>query len=553
MLPTWLRRAIPLMTVLALLLAPLNSPLATAASSPVTIQILNISDWHAQLDPSNGVGGAAVLSTYFKQDRALNPNTLTLAAGDAFGASPPLSGFFNEEPGVRAMRLMGIDADTFGNHNFDRSVSHLSQMIQLAGANANSVPGKAFSYVVANLGPIRPSANEPLRDVRPYKIFKIGGVKIGVVGIINPEAPSLVFPGNFGSYGIFDPVTAANGAAVLARRAGAQVLIAITHLGVTGFDAATGQPLGPVIDFANSIQGYDIVFGDHTDVRYSGLHNGVLVVENRSKGLTYARINVTVDSGVVISKSVQFVTPTATAVVPDQAIVDMLAPYRTQLAAAFDEKIGVATASFPRGNAFERSGESALGNLIADAIRLEYGMQLALTNGGGIRASLPSSYVPLAPGLSRTTAPFDLVIGDIFTILPFGNTVVTRKVTGAQLWAALENGVSRTIPNAGGTACVGTDGRFPQISGFKFTYSCSAPAGLRVTSVSFPDGTPIPADGTQYDFATNDFVNLGGDSYTVLADGQGFTREVMADVFLAYIQAQGTVTPVLEGRIIGTP
>lgn len=373
------------------------------------------------------------------------------------------------------------------------------------------------------------------------------------MGIINPEAPTLVFPGNFGNYTILDPVTAANAAGQLARRAGAQVLIAITHLGVTGFDPATGQPLGPVIDFANQVQGYDIIFGDHTDVRYSGMHNGALVIENRSKGVTYARVNVTVDGRTVTGKTMEFVTPTASAVVPDQAIVDMLAPYRTQLAAAFDAKIGVGTALFPRGNAFERSGESALGNLIADAMRLEYGTQLALTNGGGIRSSLPSSYVPLASGLSRTTAPFDLVIGDIFTILPFGNSVVTRNVSGAQLWAALENGVSRVIPNATNTACVGTDGRFPQISGFKFTYNCSAPAGARVLSVSLSDGTPIPADGTLYSFATNDFVNLGGDSYTMLADGQGTTRDVMANVFLEYIQAQGTVSPTLDGRITGTP
>lgn len=152
MFSTWLRRAMPLFIVFTLVLAPFQMPVATAATSPVTVQILNVSDWHAQLDPSSGVGGAAVLSSYFKQDRLNNPNTLTLTAGDAFGATPPLSGFFNEEPGVRAMRLMGIDADTFGNHNFDRGVSHLSQMISLAGAKANQVPGQPFSYVVANLG-----------------------------------------------------------------------------------------------------------------------------------------------------------------------------------------------------------------------------------------------------------------------------------------------------------------------------------------------------------------------------------------------------------------
>jgi len=210
---------------------------------------------------------------------------------------------------------------------------------------------------------------------------------------------------------------------------------------------------------------------------------------------------------------------------------------------------------FPRGGNIERREEVAIGNLIADAIRLRYGTQLALTNGGGIRAPLPSSYLPADTTLRRTTPgyapgpPFDLVVGDVFTVLPFGNSVVTRNVTGAQLWAALENGVSQINP----ATCLGTDGRFPQISGFKLTFKCSNPVGARVLSVAFMDGTPILADGTTYTFATNDFVNAGGDSYTMLADGQGVTREVMADVVLEYIEGLGTITPTIEGRITKVP
>jgi 5'-nucleotidase len=126
---------------------------------------------------------------------------------------------------------------------------------------------------------------------------------------------------------------------------------------------------------------------------------------------------------------------------------------------------------------------------------------------------------------------------------------VTRDVTGAQLWAALENGVSQI--NA--ATCLGADGRFPQISGFKFTFKCSNAVGSRVTVVTLTDGTPIPNDGTLYSFSTNDFVNAGGDFYTMFADGQGTTREVMADVVQAYIQDLGTITPVIEGRIIKLP
>ena len=236
--------------------------------------------------------------------------------------------------------------------------------------------------------------------------------------------------------------------------------------------------------------------------------------------------------------------------VPDQAIVDLLAPLRVQLAAAFDGKIGVATGVFPRGGNVERGQEVAIGDLTADSMRETYGTQLALTNAGGIRSSLPSSYVPLAAGVNRTTAPFDLVVGDAFTILPFGNVVVTRNVTGSQLWAALENGVSQINP----ATCLGADGRFPQISGFRFSFSCTGPAGARVQSVTLNDGTPIPNDpAVSYTLATNDFVNGGGDFYAMFKDGQGVSRDVMANVFLQYLQAKGTVSPVTDGRITKLP
>jgi 5'-nucleotidase len=100
-----------------------------APRETVELQFLTISDWHAQLDPlvegAQQIAGAAVLSAYFQQERAANPHSLTLTAGDAYGASPPLSSFFDEDPAIRAMNLMGFDADTLGNHNFDRGLSHL--------------------------------------------------------------------------------------------------------------------------------------------------------------------------------------------------------------------------------------------------------------------------------------------------------------------------------------------------------------------------------------------------------------------------------------------
>lgn len=512
-------------------------PAKAQVPGPAEIQLLAVSDWHAQLDPlsvgGENIGGAAVLSSYFKQERAKNPNTLTLTAGDAYGGSPPLASLFDEAPAVKAMNLMGFSADTFGNHNFDRGTEHLQRMIDIA----------EFPYVSANLK----NVEENLQGVKPYELFDLNGVKVAVIGITNPEAPTLVRPGNFGTIEVTDPVTAANKARAAARRAGAKVFVVITHQGVTGF--RDGQPVGPLVDFANAVGGFDVILGDHTDIQYEGVINGAMVVQNRSKGLTYSRTNLTVDrkNGRVVARTNEFVSPRATGVSPDPAIVSMLENYRAEMVARFDRPVGVATDLFPRGGNIERLREVAIGNLITDAMRAEYGTQIAFTNGGGIRAALPSSYQPADKGMRRATPgytagpPYDLVVGDIYTVLPFGNSVITRTVTGEQLWQVLEHSVA-TAPNA--------NGRFAQVSGFGFTYDTSKPAGARVVSVTLNDGTPILPNATTYTMATNDFTNAGGDGYTMLVDGAPFvTREVMANVVLEYIQEQGTVTPTIENRI----
>src|SRR5215216_1334507 len=229
--------------LIAVVLMSVTSVVA-APPATVNIQILDISDWHGQLDPQAignpavNVGGAAVLSAYFKADRAANPNTLTLTAGDAVGATPPLSNYFNDEPAILAMNLMGIQVDTFGNHNFDAGTTHLQDLIDLAD----------FQFVSANLQ----NRDNNLTGVKDFEIFNVGGVKIGVVGITNPEAPTLVFPGSFATIVPTDPVKAALKARNAAKDAGAEIVVVICHLGVTSFDLS-GAPAGPLIDFAKAV------------------------------------------------------------------------------------------------------------------------------------------------------------------------------------------------------------------------------------------------------------------------------------------------------------
>src|SRR5918996_2036936 len=461
--------------------------------APVTIQILNVSDWPGNVDPVANVGGAWNISARWQEDRLAFP-TLTLTAGDDFGATPALSGFFNEEPAVKAERLMGIQVNTLGNHNFDRGVAHLQQMIDLAGAPTGATtPGTPYTYVSANLK----NVGDNLTGVEPYRIFDVGGAKVAVVGITNEEAPSVVLPGSFGTIKVTDGVPAANRYAAEARRKGADAVIVITHKGVRGFTG--GQPHGELIDFANAVDSslVDVIVGDHTDVQFSGTINGILVHENRSFGVTYAKTLLTVQPGAsgaagsVLAKSVAFVSTSPAGALGnnntsctggsppapycDQAVVDMLVPYRQQLAEMLDEPVGTTTEPFKRGGNIERRQEVPLGDLIADGMKWRYGTQLALMNGGGIRSQMPAcSYQPEDHTLRRANwnatftaivtcagyaagPPYDIVLGDVFTVLPFGNILNTRTVTGAQLWLALENGVSRIDSTTG----LGTDGRFP--------------------------------------------------------------------------------------------
>ena len=546
------------------------------APAPVTIQVLNVSDWHGNNDPLNitglgNVGGSWNLSARWQQDRQTLP-TLTLTAGDDFGATPALSNFFNEEPAVKAQRMMGIQVNTLGNHNFDRGVAHLQQMIDLAGApTSGSAPGSPYRYVSANLE----NLDGNLSGVSPVAYFKVGGAKVAVIGITNEEAPTLVLPGSFGTIEVTDSVAAANKFARIARNAKADAVIVITHKGVRGVGGPNG-PTGELIDFAKAVDSdlIDVVVGDHTDLQFSGTVDGILVHENRSFGASYAKTLLTIqpggpgEAGEVTSKSVSFVTPAATALTAtntlcppapafcDQAIVDMLVPYRQQLSALLDAPLGKAAATFARGGNIERRQEVPLGDLIADGMRWRYGTQLALMNSGGIRQTLPTcTYAPVNAALQRPCVgyaagtPFDIVLGDVFSILPFGNILNTRTVTGTQIWKALENGVSRIQPDG-----TGTDGRFPQISGFKFTFDygnetgCTGNAATgvwtacepsRVISVQLSDGTPVPYDATTYTMALPNFVNTGGDQYFMFNDGQGATQELDAVVMKTYMESFG--------------
>ncbi len=515
------------------------------AKHTANIQLVTVSDWHGQLPPVSGVGGAAFLKAYFDEARAENPNTLTFMAGDSIGATPPISSFFEDEPAIRAMNMMEVSADTFGNHNFDRGVEHLQRMIDIA----------EFPFVAANLA----NLDENLTGVSPYEIFELDGVRIAVVGIVNEEAPTLVTPGALGTIEITDSVAAANATARDARLKGrADVVVVLTHKGIRGHGA--DGAFCELIDFADSVDPrlVDVIVGDHTDFEYSGVHQGsILAVENRSKGIQFAKIQLEVDRrvGSVLSKSVSFHTPTNAGVTPDPAISAYIAELNAQLAPILGTTIGSSTRAIPRsdscGRADSRLCESRVGNVVTDALRTAYGTDFAITNSGGLRADLtcPGAGTGGFCPTGITPPPFPITRGAVLGVLPFGNISVTLNVTGAEVKAFLENGVSR-MPAA--------DGRFPQVSGLCFTYNIAAPAGSRVTGAvrQAADGSCTGAAvdltaGSSYTLTTNDFVAHGGDGYPDVYS-KSTTRNIMDEDAAAYVTANSPLSPSIQGRIVCT-
>ena len=503
----------------------------TWLAATATFKIIGLTDLHGQLNPFFGKGGAAQLAALIDSER--NSCTLVVGAGDMIGASEPLSSFFAEETTIKALNLMGLDATTLGNHEFDKGLTALESLISLA----------EFDYVSSNLTNL--STNLPGVEA-PYVIYDFLGIKVAVIGITDVDLAAVTLPANLGTLTVTPTVaeaaTQAQAARTAAQTAGATVFIAMVHLG------ATSATEGELFTFASAVTGFDVIVGGHSHYTDLNTTSGTTVlVQPANKGQSYARISLSVstETGAVSTRTGEIVPAVLPdGGTPDPEVVAMLDPYRTQLAPILDAVIGVASASFPRDGAAERTAEAALGDLVADALRDKYSTQLAYVCAGVLSAPLPSTYAPVSTALRRPATgyaagpPWDLVKGDVYALLPYGNVAVTRTVTGTQLWEMLENGFSliETVK-----------GRFPQISGFKVEYDPDGTVGARVVSVKLPDDTPILKDSTTYTLATYDFINLGGDGYTMLNDGAGVQQDLLAEVVAAYITAQSPITPATLG------
>ena len=522
-----------------------------------SVQVLQLSDLHGAIEASATNIGAAVLASAFANDRKNAAATVTLSSGDNIGAAPPISTEFEEMPTIESMNLMKFDASTFGNHEHDRNLAHVQKVI---GASD-------FQWVSSNYGDSSLAVlKSGTKAAKSFTIIERGDVKIGIVGSNTETTIEQVFPGNLDytdsagvkrTIEIQAGVEGINAAIKAAKKAGADLVVAVIHQGWS--ESVGGVSVGVLNEMATEIKGAAAIYGGHSHQNFTTVvpveksTTGTLVGQTLNAGVEYTRSQICVNtsSNRVLGSSIETIKRAAVAtVVPDAPTAALVKKYKDQMTGKLDTKIGTVAGTFPRGGtpAVERSGENPMGIYIADLLRAKYKTDFALTNGGGIRDTFPAkTYTPVDTKLVRTgTGPLDVTLGDALTVYPFGNQVATTVVTGENLWKALENGVGGNYPG---------DGRFPQISGFKFTFDPTKAIGSRIVSVTKNDGTAIAKDQTVYTLTTLDFIIYGGDGYlNVFSPAKAKVMGALLDVFVDALKADlaaGKVTqlPALDGRV----
>ena len=516
------------------------------------ISVVGLTDFHGQLESTTtvvdgrnvAVGGAAFLATMFDEEAAHLPGqTLLLASGDNVGASPPNSALLDDMPAIDVENAWGLDATSYGNHEFDYGVTRL----QAHQARAN------FPFVAANI--VDEVTGVAPDWIKTSAVFTINGIQVGVIGADVKNTPELVSAGNTAGLAFLDEAERIHMESEKLLAQGVKVQIVVIHNGANSGANATGNTpganwAGPIIDIVNQLQDttIDLVLAGHTHRIANTMVGHIPVAEGVNAGGSYSVGQMIVKGGDVVW------TGTATRVAVDlgvaqradvKAIVD---DANAQTAVLRNQVIGTQSIDIVRDPA--RLLESAMGNLVADATRAKYpGVDAAFTNSGGLRANI------LMTPPSASELPGEITWGEVFAVLPFGNRTVIETITGAQLQAALTNGFQ---PSCDPTFAGGT-GRSPQVSGLVVTYTCTAttPSTPVVTAMyKAPDGpsgtlTPIgPADPVR--IVTNDFMFTGGDGYTMLAAGTDVLQpgDALLDVVVDYIAAHSPVAPVVEGRLV---
>ncbi len=514
------------------------------------ISIVGLNDFHGQLDPTamafdginTTVGGAAFLATLFDEELAsLGGKGLILAGGDNVGASPPNSLLLEDKPAIDVENAWGLDATSYGNHEFDYGVARL--LMHQDRAN--------FPFLATNI--VETATGKAPDWVTPSVVFTINGVKVGVIGAGLQNTPELVSAGATAGLTFLAEAPRIQAESERLRRRGVKVQVVVIHQGTNVGRNTVGNTAGatwegPILDIADALQGttVDAMVVGHTH-RVSNLMRGnILITEGINAGASYSVLQLMVENGDVQWAGGATRVAKNLGVAARADVAAIVAAANAETAVLRNQVIGTQLNDITR--APTRLFESEMGNMVADSMRAKYpGVDAAYTNSGGLRQDL--LFAPPSAG----EAPGEITWGEVFAVLPFGNRSTILTLTGDQLRTAFLNGFTPfcQVGFPGGT------GRFPQISGLKVEFHCDSitpvvdnmwktPAGI-----GGPQTLIGPTDTVR--IVTNDFMYGGGDGYTIFASGTNVAQpgDDLLQVTIDYITANSPVDPAVEGRIDG--
>jgi 5'-nucleotidase len=529
-------------------LLPLATSLALAlplqARELVAVRLIAFNDLHGHLEPGDNTvampdprdpaqrialrtGGMAHLATAARRLRAEQPASLLVSTGDLVGASPLTSALFRDEPTVEAMNALGLDLSVVGNHEFDHGVAELRRLI--AGGCATeprgvaatcagvdrSYAGARFPFIAANVEDAATGA--PL--LPPFVVRTVDGVRIGLVGAVTRSTPGIVMPDGIRGWRFTSEAQALNRYARQLRADGVNVVVAVVHEGGDADGGINGcdNPRGAIFDIVRALDpAIDVVLSAHTHRAYNCRIDGRPVIQGASFGRLLSVIDLQVDraGGAVAREATRArnvpiangldADPAIDAAYPpypaDPQVAAIVEHYRKRVAPLAERPVGRLAAAVERLP--PEQGDSPAGRLIADAhlaATRGNGAQIAFTNTGGIRANL-------RPRQPDGTVTF----GDVFTVQPFGNTLVTMTLTGAQLKALLES------QWRSGTARP----HFLQPSAtLSYAWRDDAPPGARVVEDSITIGAERWRRDATYRVTVNSYLAAGGDRFHAFLDG----------------------------------
>ena len=518
----------------------------------VEVQLLGFNDFHGHLEattpgtisPTGGTadrvaaGGAEYLATHIRRLSRYNRNTLVVSAGDLIGASPLLSALFHDEPTIEAWNRIGLDMNAIGNHEFDEGVAELRRM-QEGGCHPvdgcqDGTPfrGADFPFLSANV--VDEDTGRPA--FTPYVIRRFQGVRIGFIGLTLRGTPDIVSPAGVAGVDFLDEAETANRYARELERRGVDAIVTLLHEGGTvaaGGINACNNLTGPVVDIVErTTDEVDLFLTGHTHSTYNCVVDGRPVTSAASFGRLLTDIDLEVDrrSGEIVEvvANNRIVTQDVMRA-PD--ITQLIERYQTLAAPLRDRVIGRLSAPVTRTS--DDSGESAAGNLIADA-------QLAATDDPGTGAAVAAFMNP--GGVRSDFDAGDVTYGEAFTVQPFGNSLVTQTYTGAQILEVLK-----------AQWCGQTSARILLAAGVTYSFSAAGAAAITnqpcagaanpVSDVRI-GGAPLDPAAT-YRVTVNSFLADGGDRFPVLAQGTNrLGGAVDTDALEAYLTSSLTGTPL---------